>query len=137
MSEPAEDPRQQIVDLIDSLYQDYRQGSLKLHRASLAEDVVLLGAGDPGVLRGRESYLGYLRTAAKKAQPRQLITRVEDLKLLGELAILVQTYTSQVHTEGQDYQEVGRVTTVLVLRAGRWHLSHVHMETLARNPILT
>jgi hypothetical protein len=136
MASAAKDPRQEVVDLVDSLYRDYQRGSLKLHRASLAQDVVLLGAGDPRVLKGKESYLSYLRTASKKSRLHNLRTRVEDLKFLNDLAILVQSYTSQLEIEGRPYQEVGRVTTVLIARGGHWYLTHVHMESLARNPIV-
>jgi len=125
----------EAVSLIDELGKDFLSGSLKLHEDRLAEDVILLGAGDPRILRGKDSYLSYLRTASEKAWFRRMDIKSEAVKLIGDLAVLVGTYSTESQVKGKDYLEYGRQTALLVRRHGRWFLVLVHMETLARNPV--
>lgn len=136
MASPGKDLRQEVADLLQNLYKEYMSGRLGLHKDHLTDDVVLLGPGDPRVIKGKEAYLDYLRKLSQKAWLRKVKTRVEDVKLLGDMVIVAEVYTSQVHIRGKDYQETGRTTAIVVYRNGKWHVTHMHMETLARNRIV-
>lgn len=136
MTDPGKDPRREVLDLLQNLYKEYMAGRLGLHKDHLTNDVVLLGPGDPRVLRGKESYLSYLRALSQKAWLRKFKTHAEDVKVFSETAVVSEIYTSQLRIKGKDYQETGRTTAVMIRRNGKWYVTHMHMESLARNRIV-
>ena len=49
-----------------------------------------LGIGDPGVRKGKESCLEYLRLSTQKGLVHDVQTEVEDVRFFGDLAIVVE-----------------------------------------------
>ena len=87
--------RQEVLRLLEAMRQDYVRGSLKLYKEHLSEDAISLGIGDPGVRKGKESCLEYLRLSTQKGLVQEVQAETEDVKLLGDLAIVVGSFTSR------------------------------------------
>ncbi len=131
-----EKSRQEVLRLLEAMRQDYVRGSLKLYKEHLAEDAVSLGIGDPGVRKGKESCLEYLRLSTQKGLVHDVQTEVEDVRFFGDLAIVVESFTSRYKIKGESYRDAGRSTSVLQHRKGRWYVIHSHMERLASNRVI-
>ena len=131
-----EKSRQEVLRLLEAMRQDYVRGSLKLYKEHLSEDAVSLGIGDPGVRKGKESCLEYLRVSSQKGLVNDVQTETEDVRLVGDLAIVVESFTSRYKIKDESYRDYGRSTSVLQLRKGRWYVIHSHMERLASNRVI-
>lgn len=131
-----EKTKQDILRLLEALRQDYVQGNLTLYKEHLAEDAVVLGIGDPGIRKGKESFLEYLRLSAQKGSMRKVSTELADVKLVGDVAIVSETYITQYEIKGDSFQDCGRSTSILVNKEGCWYASHFHLERLATNRVI-
>ena len=110
------------------------EGSLKLYKEHLSEDAISLGIGDPGVRKGKESCLEYLRLSTQKGLVQEV--QAETVKLLGDLAIVVESFTSRYKIKDESFRDYGRSTSVLQLRKGRWYVILSHIERLASNKVI-
>jgi ketosteroid isomerase-like protein len=132
-----EESREVILKLLEALRQDYLRGSLKLYKEYLDEDAVYLGVGDYRIHKGRESCLEYLRTSAKKGLMRAIEVEAEDVKFIGDVAIVVESYTTKYKIKGESFRDTGRGTQVLVNRDGHWYVTHIQLERLASNRVIS
>jgi len=128
--------RQEVIRLLEAMRQDYMRGSLKLYKEHLSEDAVSLGIGDPGVRKGKESCLEYLRLSTQKGLVLDVRTETEDVRLVGDLAIVVESFTSRYKIKDESYRDYGRSTSIMQLRKGRWYIIHSHIERLASNRVI-
>lgn len=128
--------RQEVVRLLEAMRQDYMRGSLKLYKEYLSDDAVSLGIGDPGVRKGKESCLEYLRLSTQKGLVQDVQAKTEDVKLVGDVAIVVESFTSRYKIKDESYRDYGRSTSVLQRRRGRWYVILSHIERLASNRII-
>ena len=128
--------RQEVIRLLEAMRQDYMRGSLKLYKEHLSEDAVSLGIGDPGVRKGKESCLEYLRLSTQKGLVLDVRTETEDVRLVGDLAIVVESFTSRYKIKDESYRDYGRSTSIMQLRKGQWYLIHSHIERLASNRVI-
>ena len=131
-----EKSHQEVLRLLEAMRQDYMRGSLKLYKEHLSEDVVSLGIGDPGIRKGKESCLEYLRLSTQKGLVQDVQTETEDVRLVGDFAIVVETFTSRYKIKDESYRDYGRSTSVLQHRKGRWYVIHSHLERLASNKVI-
>ncbi len=126
-----------VVSLVKGLRQDVLQGTVKLFKEHLSEDAVVVAEDDVRIFRGRESCLEYFRTMGQRARIRWLKGNVENLKLVGDIAIVVETQTYQYEVKSEAYLNNGRATSVFTYQHGRWYLTHLHMDILASNRIIS
>jgi ketosteroid isomerase-like protein len=128
--------RQEVLRLLEAMRQDYMRGSLKLYKEHLSEDAISLGIGDPGIRNGKKSCLEYLRLSTRKGSVLDVQTKTEDVRLVGDLAIVVESFTSRYKIKDESYRDYGRSTSILQLRKGRWYMIHSHIERLASNKVI-
>lgn len=126
-----------VVSLVKGLRQDVLRGSVKLFREHLSDDAVVVAEDDVRIVRGKESCLDYFRTMGQRARLRWLKGEVEDLKLVGDIAIVVETQAYQYEIKGEDYLNNGRATSVFTYQRGRWYLTHLHMDILTSNRVIS
>jgi ketosteroid isomerase-like protein len=126
-----------VVSLVKGLRQDVLRGTLKLFKEHLSEDAVVVAEDDVRIVRGKESCLEYFRTLVQRARIRWLKGDVEDLKLVGDVAIVVETQTYQYEVKGEDYLNNGRATSVFTYQRGRWYLTHLHMDILTSHRVIS
>lgn len=136
MSDEQERALSDIEQLLRGLRQDLMQGSVTLYREHLAEDATFSAIDDPELYRGKETCIEYVRNLGQLAQIRSLDADVEDMKLLGDVAIVLERHTAEYESRGQVYRDTGRTTWVLHRVSGRWLVSHSHWESLAPNRIV-
>ena len=135
-NETDEKSRKEVLRLLEAMRRDYMRGSLKLYKEHLAQDAVSLGIGDSGVRKGKESCLEYLRLSTQKGLLQDVQAETEDVKLIGDLAIVVESFTSRYKIKDESYRDYGRSTSVLQIRKGRWYLILSHIERLASNKVI-
>ena len=131
-----EKSREVILKLLEGLRQDYLRGSLKLYKEYLDEDAVYLGVGDQRIHKGKESCLEYLRASAQKGGMRAIDVVAEDIKFIGDVAIVVETYTTKYDIKGESFRDTGRGTQVLINKGGHWYATHIQLERLATNRVI-
>lgn len=136
MSDESERVRRDIEQLLRGLREDVVQGRLTLFREHLAEDATVLAFDNPQLFRGKEQCIEYVRSLGQVAQIQSLNADVEDIKLLGDVAVVIERHTTQYEIRGQTYRDSGRVTWVLHRASGRWLVTHSHWESLAPNRIV-
>ncbi len=136
MSDDSERVRRDIEQLLRGLRQDVVQGSVTLYREHLAEDATVLAFDNPQLFRGKAPCIEYVRSLGQVAQIQSLDAYVEDLKLLGDVAVVIERHTAQYEIRGQTYRDSGRITWVLHRNSGRWLVTHSHWESLAPNRIV-
>ena len=84
----------------------------------------------------KEQCLDYVRRLGQQADIQVLDADIDELKLIGDVAVVVERTTAKYEVRGQTYRDTGRTTWVLVRDAGRWLVSHSHLESLAPNRIV-
>ena len=136
MSDDSERARRDIEQLLRGLRQDVVQGSVTLYREHLAEDATVLAFDNPQLFRGKDQCIEYVRSLGQIAQIQSLDADIEDLKLLGNVAVVIERHTAQYEVRGQTYRDSGRITWVLHRDSGRWLVTHSHWESLAPNRIV-
>jgi hypothetical protein len=136
MSEDVDKIRSDIEHLLDGLRQDLLRGSVTLYREHLADDATLLAIDNPELFRGKEQCIDYVRHLGQVADIHALDADVEDLKLLGDVAVVVERHTIRYGVRGQTYRDSGRTTWVLHRISERWMVAHSHWESLAPNRIV-
>ena len=136
MSEDSQRIRRDIEQLLRALGQDLVQGSVTLYRKHLAENATLLAIDNPELFRGKEQCIEYLRSIGQVVQIRSLDANIEDLELLGDVAVVIERHTLRYEVRGQSYHDSGRTTWVLHRVSGRWLVTHSHWESLAPNRIV-
>lgn len=137
MTEGEEAARREVLLLLDGLREDVRRGTIGLHRKHLAEDAVVLAMDDPKVFQGKEACLEYFRLLGQQVRFHELDAEMESLKIVGEVAVALERCTTKYDVEGRSYRDNARITTVLVREGDRWLLTHLHLESLAPNRIVT
>ncbi len=136
MSDESERARRDIEQLLRGLRQEVVQGRVTLFREHLAEDATVLAFDNPQLFRGKDQCIEYVRSLEQAAQIQSLDADVEDLKLLGDVAVVIERHTTQYELRGQTYRDSGRITWVLHRGSGRWLVTHSHWESLAPNRIV-
>ncbi len=136
MSDDSERARRDIEHLLRGLRQDVVEGSVRLYREHLAADATFLALDNPHVFRGKDECIEYVRSLGQVAQIRSLDADIEDFKLLGDIAVVIERHTSRYEVRGQTYRDSGRTTWVLHRDSGRWLVTHGHWESLAPNRII-
>ena len=136
MSDGSERDRRDIEQLLRGLRQDVVQGRVTLYREHLAEDATVLGLDNPQLFRGKDQCIEYIRSLGQVAQIQSLDADIEDFKLLGDVAVVIERHTAQYELRGQTYRDSGRTTWVLHRDSGRWLVTHSHWESLAPNRIV-
>jgi len=136
MSDDCERIRRDIEQLLRGLRQDVVQGSVTLYREHLAEDATFLALDNPQLFRGKDQCIEYIRSLGQVAQIRSLDADIEDFKLLGDVAVVIERHTAKYEVRGQTYRDSGRTTWVLHRDSGRWLVTHSHWESLAPNRIV-
>lgn len=136
MSDDSDRIRIDVETLLRGLRQDIVHGRVTLYREHLAADATVLAIDNPQVFRGKEECLDYVRSIGQVASVRSLDAEVEDLKVLGDVAVVIERHTAQYEIRGQTYHDSGRTTWVLHRVGGRWMVAHSHWESLAPNRIV-
>ena len=136
MSDDSDRARRDIEQLLRGLRQDVVQGRVTLYREHLAEDATFLALDNPQLFRGKDQCIEYIRGLGQVAQIRSLDADIEDLKLLGDVVVVIERHTAQYEVRGKTYRDSGRTTWVLHRDSGRWLVTHSHWESLAPNRIV-
>ena len=135
-SEETDRVRRDIELLLRGLREDLMRGSVTLYREHLADDATVLAIDNPELYSGKESCIEYVRNLGQVASIQSLDASVDDLKLLGDVAVVIERHTAQYEVRGQTYRDTGRTTWVLQRVSGRWMVAHSHWESLAPNRIV-
>jgi ketosteroid isomerase-like protein len=136
MTQADERTRREISTLLDGLRDDVKRGTITLYRRHLAADAVVLAMEDPRIFHGKEACLEYLRLLGQQVHFHELDGEMEDLKVIGDVAVALERYETKYEVQGRSYRDTARVTTVLVRDGSRWLLTHLHLESLAPNRIV-
>lgn len=136
MSDEPERVRRDVERLLRGLREDLMQGKVTLYREHLADDATLLAIDNPELFRGKERCLDYVRNLGQVADIQTLGADVEDFKLMGDVAVVVERHTIQYEVRAQTFRDSGRTTWVLHRVSGRWMVTHSHWESLAPNRIV-
>jgi uncharacterized protein (TIGR02246 family) len=96
-----------------------------------APDATFLGTSSTGVLANRDAIRGYFERALLVDRPRTATLEEVAVTVLGPSAVVV-TGTDVVTRvrEGATIRAAGRVTFVVVERAGEWRIAHFHRSTM-------
>ena len=136
VSEELEQVRREIGQLLSGLRRDLAEGSVTLYREHLAEDASILAIDNPRTFKGKSACLEYIRCVSQETRFQSLEGEIEELKLIGDVAIVIEGVTARYEVRGETYTDTARTTAVLCRNGGRWLVTHLHLESLAANRII-
>lgn len=121
----------EIEQLIDALRQELVKRSVKLFREYLAPDAIILALDDPRIYKGKDECLEYIRLVEQRTDLEKLEASIEDLKIAGDAAVVLERASTQYVVRGQTFHDTARTTWVLLRQGGPWRVTHIHLESLA------
>ena len=130
-SSAAAQPRDEALRVVERWATAFDNSDVEAITNLYAPEATFLGTSSTGVLANRDAIRGYFERALLVDRPRTATLDDVAVTVLGPSAVIV-TGTDVVTRvrDGATIRAAGRVTFVVVERAGEWRIAHFHRSAM-------
>jgi ketosteroid isomerase-like protein len=121
--------KKRLLDAREAVWRAYFSNDRAALEKLIPEETVTIEAGDNNWGNRNAIFEGAERFAKSGGRLVKLEFPKTEIQVYGYTAVVYSTYSYELETGGQRYQQSGRVTEVFVLRKGQWVNPGWHMDS--------